>query len=159
MKATKSMSMTNWHNSKTTWIWIKPRWRFRVLHSAVLTDGFWSPDADFEKFHFFQIWVWNRGPGILKKKSFHSFLVGIWRRVALWWRVPKLWKNIEFSWFSHQNIWFYLGKFVFLKFWGQLGTMDDHIHFEQPKKSLKNLEFFEFFFGSPVCGQQSRVRK
>ena len=29
------------------------RWRFRVLPVAVLPDGFWSPDADFEKFHFF----------------------------------------------------------------------------------------------------------
>ena len=68
-------------------------------------------------------------------------------------------KNVEFSWFSHQNRWFYLGKLMFLKFWRPLGTMDDHIHFEQPRKSLKNIEFLSFFFGSPVCGQQSRVRK
>ena len=45
-----------------------PRWRFRVLPAAVLPDGFWSPDADFEKFQSFQIWVWNRGRGNLKKK-------------------------------------------------------------------------------------------
>ena len=93
-----------------------------------------------------------------EKNSFHAILVRIWRRVALWWRVPKLWKNIEFSRFSHQNIWFYLGKIDVCDFWRLFGTLDDHINFEQPKKTSKNLEFLNFIFGSRVRGQQSWVR-
>ena len=83
----------------------------------------------------------------------------ILRHVRLMAWLPKVWKNIEFSWLLLRNLAFYLEKLTFLGCGEQPGGPNDDMNFGRPKKSFKNLVFLIYFFAARVRDQESRVQK
>ena len=90
-----------------------------------------------------------------------SILVRIWRQLPSHIMFQKVWKSIEFSWFSCENVSFYLVKLMFFVFRSHRGSQMITWNSAGQKKRWKTLRFWYIFLAARAvaCKVELRSRR